>query len=175
MVSELEADVVVSSLISKITPTDTQTDLQTDKLTDQGQEAMWEIIRSVSCTFDSEVEDLCQSKGDCSGVSGDCLQGKKACSQSEVVCSDIRKPSSQDEYDCFSAEVDCSEREIDLLRNEVDCSKSSKDCYGPLHGEREIETFSRCEAEERSPVEFPMTHDNETQEEFKSCDEVSEV
>ena len=175
MVSELEADVVVSSLISKITPTDTQTDLQTDILTDQGQEAMWEIIRSVSCTFDSEVEDLCQSKGDCSGVSGDCLQDKKDCSQSEIDCSHMGKHSSQDEYVCSSPEVDCSEREIDLLRNEVDCSKSSKDCFGPLHSKQENETFSRCVVKERAPVELPMTHDNETQEEFKSCEEVSEL
>ena len=171
MVSELEADVVVSSLISKITPTDTLTDLQTDKQTDQGQEAMWEIIRSVSCTFDSDGEDLCQSKGDCSGVSGDCLQGKEDCLRSEIDCSHMRKHSSLEKYICSRAEVDCSEGGIDLMRSEVDCPKSPRDCFGPLGNE----TGSPCEVKEHSLVDLPLTRNNETQEEFKSCDEMSEV
>ena len=62
MVSELEADVVVSSLITKIASTDPQINRHSDKLTDI-RGSICEIIGSISSSSGCDEPDSFREKG----------------------------------------------------------------------------------------------------------------
>ena len=62
MVSELEADVVVSSLITKIASTDPQINRHSDKLTDI-RGSICEIIASISSSSGCDESDSFREKG----------------------------------------------------------------------------------------------------------------